>query len=600
MYIISVAIAAKIPAILPQILSYFSSADLSAGTLVEVPLGRRKETGVVLNSKKLADIKLEIKKADFELKNISKVISQEPILTAEQITLGLFLGQYYFASAGYFLKMSLPKKIKKMPPAAGQKTQETNQELIIAPSINEACRLFKKNQNAILWHSELTQKKLNENWWKIKNKQTEIIIGARSAVFLPFSNLKKITIADETNSSHKSWDKFPHYKTHEAVKKLTEMFNAELILDSRAPSIKIKNNNQFTIKNKIETRIIDMRAEIKNSNFSVFSYALEDDIKKSLSFGKQTILFINRRGSNFLLCRDCGLAIKCKNCDAPLIQHLTLQTPFLLCHHCGYKENVPKLCPKCHSYRIKFVGQGAQKIEIAAGRFFPKAKITRLDSDAAPLPKNQKKIIEKFNSKEIDILITTQIIFSWLPEIKNDQIETAAILSADSLLNLPDFRSGEKAFQAIWSLKNFLPAQSNFIVQTYNPESKIILRAANNEWQDFYEEEISTRKILKYPPFAQIVKLTFRHKDPRKTATEAKILAEKLKRANSDEIAIINHALPAFISKEKGKFVWNIILRFPIKNFDDLISREFLLRRNSLLQYVPPNWEIDVDPENLL
>ena len=644
MRLIDVIPVTRIPHTQTQILSYFFSSDLAPGSLVLIPLGKRKETGIVLGSRDID--KMQIKKADFSLRNIIKVIDEKPILTSQQVELALFLGHYYFASPGLFLKMALPKTLNPSPrlrqvEAGKSKTLISNkainrksQELILAPTIASAKKIALANKKSTLWHSDLSIKQKDEIWWKIKNGQTCTIIGTRSAAFLPFVNLKEIVVEDPKNSGHRSWDMFPHYESTTVAKKLAEIFKANLATSAdhdherraaERPAGEawtgmawLPEVNSHGPLNQPPI-IIDMREELKAKNFYVFSFALEDAIKEALVQKKQVILFANRRGAaNFILCRDCGHVINCPDCEVPMAFHLINGQAQLFCHHCGRKDAPPGRCPKCHDLRIKTVGSGTQKIESEAQRFFPDAKIARLDSDLAPKPIQQQKIIDKFKAKEIDILITTQIAFSWLEELASAKPNVVAILSADTLLHLPDFRSGERTFQTIATLNSVIPAQAgiqgsgsrvkpgmtnnrgSLFIQTYNPGNSAIKYAAQNDWKAFWQEEDETRQALNYPPYSQIVKLTFRHRDSKRAGQEAKILSAKLQQANKDEKIEISPALPAFIPHERGRFVWNIIVKFPISNQQLSITNEFLQHRNSLLQYVPQNWEIDVDPENLL
>ncbi len=427
MFLIQIVPLTKIPHTLPQILSYFSGQKLFAGSLIQIPLGKRKANGVVIGVRAIADHKMEIKRADFELRNIAKIISAEPILTEKQIKLALFLGQYYFASPGLFAKMMFTRRSFNaggLPP----KQQTTNnkqqtvkkQTLIVFPTISQAENYAKNKKTLSLWHSGLTAKQLNESWWKIKNGRAQTIIGTRSAVFLPFTGLKKIIIVDESNPNHKSWDMFPHYRVHEVAQKLAEIFNAKLTIPAgRGYSLRATTPSLSAPRilwggtppcaysraplNPTPT-IIDMRAELKSGNFSIFSVDLYEAVKNALEKKKQVILFINRRGAaNFILCRDCGYIAKCPNCDAPLAYHLINNKPSLLCHHCGAKDTPPTNCPKCNSWRIKTVGSGTQKVEAEMQKFFPDAKILRLDGDIAPKPKNQQKIITDFIDKKGDI-----------------------------------------------------------------------------------------------------------------------------------------------------------------------------------------------------
>lgn len=715
MYLIDIIPLARIPHTLPQVLSYFHGAPLTAGALVQIPLGRRQEEGVVIGSRDITDHKMEIKNADFELRNLGKIISPEPILTKQQIKLALFLGEYYFCSPGTFAKMALPQsyssskaegRVEKLkekvldyaPQNAGLRSNnKIKQTLILVPTVARAYALAKSYPNSIIWHSELTQKQKNETRWKIKSGQAKTIIGTRSAVFLPFNNLREITIVDADSPNHRSWDMFPHYDSRLAAKKLTELFNAHLSFPRRRPA----NAGRTWIPGPSfaygygrarqarddKIQIIDMRDELKNGNFSIFSVPLYDAVKQALADKRQAILFINRRGAaNFILCRDCGYIANCPKCDTPLAYHLINNKPSLLCHHCGSKDTPPGRCPKCHSPRIKTVGSGSQKVETETHNFFPDAKISRLDSDSAPKPKDQQKIITDFVEGKADILIATPMIFSWLDELAVTRPAVVGLLSADALLHIPDFRSGERTWQMItelWSVVAStvpqlrdgakqsrdiaaahgiatLPTVARddkklFFIQTYNPDNSVLKYVKNNDHAGFAKEDMATREALNYPPFSQIVKLTFRHRDAKRAGQEAKILAAKLtnvvaspafagrsnpeysknnaprpanaglpplKLRGGDVSAIalataegelsqidISPALPAFLPRERGKYVWNIILKFlspTIPSFEKgelgriFISPEFLQKRNSLLQYVPSNWEINVDPENLL
>lgn len=635
MRLIDIIPLTRIPHALPQVLSYFHGAKiLPAGALVQIPLGRRQEEGVVIGTRDLASHKMEIKSADFELRNISKVISLEPVLTTQQLELALFLGQYYFCSPGIFAKMGLPKPAnskqltinnKKNPPTKNHKLKTKNSTLIIVPTI--ACAHSydaPRSPDTILWHSELTRKQKNETWQKVKLGQARTIIGTRSAVFLPFNNLREIIVADAASPNHKSWDMFPHYDSRVAAQKLAEIFGAKLTL--KTPPLAIGHS---------PLAIIDMRQELKNGNFSIFSIPLYDAVKNALAAKKQAILFINRRGAaNFILCRDCGYIAKCKNCAAPLAYHLINNKPSLLCHHCGAKDTPPGRCPKCHSLKIKTVGSGSQKVETETHNFFPDAKIARLDSDNAPKPKDQQKTITDFIEGKTDILIATPMILSWLAELAAAEPAVVGILSADTLLHIPDFRSGERTWQTITNLQQLLychPERSErsrgvrqraetratdsldspprhcgaqndktFFIQTYNPDNSLMKYVATNDAAGFAKEDLETRQALNYPPFSQIVKLTFRHRDAKRAGQEAKILTAKLRQANKNDRIDVSDALPAFLPRERGQYIWNIILKFTTGDRQSAISAEFIQRRNHLLQYVPQNWEIDVDPENLL
>ena len=607
MYLLEIIPLAKIPLAQPQIFTYFSAKALAPGALVFIPLNRRKEKGLVLTCEPLEKKKMEIKKAGFELRNISGIISSQPVLTQEQIELALWLGQYYFASPGIFLKMALPKSVKslklKVKNYSSKFKVKGNQKLIIAPTIAWAENLVKNEKGAVLWHSGIPSKKSNEIRQKIRRGEIKTVIGTRSAVFLPFINLKKIVIEDETDPSHQSWDMWPHWHARRAAEKLAEIFQAELIFKNGPPSIEsyFFNPRSFSnSKHQIDPKIIDLKEERKNGNFSLFSRELQKLIKEALANKKQSILFLNRRGAaNFVFCQDCGEVLKCRNCSAPPAFHLLNGRPSLFCHHCGLKQAPPQVCPACQCWRLKNAGGGAQKAETELAKIYSEAKILRLDSDSAPTADQQEKIIESFLKKEADILIATPVFLSWQEKLSRAETELSALISAETIFHLPDFRAGEKAFRIIEALGAL--TKKHFLIQTYNPENQILEFAAKNRWEEFFKEELETRKILKYPPFSQLVKITFRHKNPQKAGQEAKILKLKLDRANKNPEVEISEALPAFISKEKGKYIWNIILKFPIADPKSRkIDREFLTARDSLLKFTPSNFEIDADPINLL
>jgi len=606
MYLLDIIPATKNPRVQQQVFSYFSGQKLPPGALAQIPLGKRQEIGVVFDAHAVSDHKMEIKHADFKLRNITKVISPEPVLTKQQIELALWLGEYYFVSPGLFVKMMLPKgkKYKLQITNYKKNPRLKNQKLIVAPTIAQAEKIARDEKKVVLWHSGLKTKQLDEIRKRAKTGEITTVVGTRSAVFLPFVNLKEILIADPTNAGHKSWDAFPHWRAHEAAKKLTELFDAKLIFrPGVALSIEMfylapKTRINIPLQPAAKTTLVDMRAELKDGCASIFSRPLQQAIKDIILPDKKAraVFFINRRGAaNLVLCRDCGFIELCPNCEAPLAYHLSQGKPLLLCHRCGAQKLPPSLCPACRSWRIKTFGAGTQQAETELKKLFPSLSVLRLDSDLAPDSQKQTAVIKAFAARQAQVLIGTQMIFNQeLPPVN-----LGAALAIDTLLHLPDFHSGERTWQTIAALKNFSLPESPIFIQTYNPENRLLKWAAQDDWKSFYQDEIESRRQLNYPPFAQIAKLTFRHRQVKIASQEAKFLAAKLHTHNKDSSSKISEALPAFIPKEKGKFVWQIIIKFPLEP-QLKIGKDFLSQRDSLLQYVPANWEIDIDPESLL
>ncbi len=606
-----------------QTLTYFSARKLPIGSLVSIPIAKRKAVGVIVEIKELSSQKMVLRQADFELKGILKVISSEKVLTEKQIELAEWISDYYYCPLGPVAKMMIPAKMqnakrKVQSDNAKLKSNGTQQTLILVPEISMVQKLTEehKSQNTATLHSKLTDKQYLENWHKVRNGEAEIIIGTRLALFAPFVNLREIIIENEHSANYKS-QKAPRLDARETARELARLWKADIIFKNPIPSIEttwLADNNKIKLqvssyKLQVTSLIVDLRQELKDGNFSIFSRNLQEKIKSALAKKQQIILFINRRGSStVLMCRDCGYIPKCSNCEVPLVYHLSpIQ---FICHHCGHSEFPPVLCPNCLGTRIKFFGTGTQKVETEFKKLFPEARVARLDSDIIKkyqsregltsnrrpdLQNIEQQIINDFNTKHAQVLIGTQMIL-------NKNLKPAplvALILADTLLHLPDFRSNERTFQLISRLKNL--STKEFILQTYSPENPAIQFAIADNYKSFYQKEIQARKELSYPPFSQLIKLVHQHKSAKKTEESAKILAEKLKqqiksinknlRSNSLLPISILGPSPAFISKVKGKYIWQIILKSKIAD---------IKLRNKILQIIPPDWIIDVDPLQII
>jgi primosomal protein N' (replication factor Y) len=610
LFLLRVIPATKIPLPAPQILTYFSAQELLPGSLVSVPVHNRKATGVVLECEKINGQKMALRKAEFELRGISKIISAEPVVADKQIQLAKWISEYYYCPLGSILKLMLPAKLTITTKLKTNKL--ANQKLILAPEISFIDKIAKDNKikDYTTLHSEQTNKQYDENWLKIKSGE-KIIIATRMALFASFQNLKEIIIEDEHNDLYKS-RQTPRYHAREAALKLAKIWNAKIIFKSNTPSVEtswLAENKKISLKVssftfspaggppagwQVPSFLVDLRNELKEKNFSIFSRLLQEKIKTTLAEKQQIILFINRRGSSTsLLCRDCGFVPRCPNCDVPFVYHLSPVQ--FRCHHCGHSELPPILCPQCLGTRIKYFGTGTQKVETEFKKLFPNIPVARFDSDTTKIADAGKEIIEDFNNKKIQVLIGTQIIFNKITQ----KAPLVALMLADTLLYIPDFRSNEKTFQIINHLKNL--AGKDFILQTYSPENKAIQYAVKNDYKSFYQEEIATRHTLGYPPFSQLIKLSFQHKNAKKAEQEAKILTEKLKqqinnqikttKLTTNQLITILGPSPAFISKIKNKYIWQIILKSKIAD---------LKLRNQIFQIIPPDWTIDIDPLQII
>jgi primosomal protein N' (replication factor Y) len=335
--------------------------------------------------------------------------------------------------------------------------------------------------------------------------------------------------------------------------------------------------------------LIDLRQELKKGNRSMFSDSLKAAIGQAVGQNEQVILFFNRRGSStFVQCRSCGLVIKCKRCQVPMSYHSAEEA--LVCHQCNYRQPVPTSCPRCFSRRIKFLGIGTQKLEEETAQGFPSARLLRWDSDVTRAKHSHDEIMTKLKTHQADILIGTQMVAKGLDL---PQVTLVGVVSADTALNLPDFRAGERTFQLLSQVAGRAgrgDRPGHVIIQTYSPEHYAIQAVLKGDYASFYEQEINFRHSLNEPPFSKLVRLTFSHPNE----TICKNEAERLKRQFELDVAsrgivdikIIGPA-PAFIARLRGRYRWQIILRGnnPERLFKD--------------GNVPSGWAIDVDPVGL-
>ena len=546
MYILNVIPLIKIPRPNSQILSYFSISRINPGFLIKVSIRNRKVDAVVLECRSMDQEKLRLKKyADFEIKPIEKNKILKQILNENQIKLLIWLSEYYFAPIGLFARIFLAKKSSSFA-----KATEDNPHLTLTPK-------------------------------------------TKGLVFGSFGRgLKSITVEDSESDLYQSWGRKPYYNVKDIAIQLAKIHNAKLILKTSLPSIEdhygAKNNSYFlqiqNPKSKIQKTIVDMREEMKNGNFSPISTILKEKLENS----NKSILFIARRGtSTIVLCRECGYIAKCRSCDVPMVYHEEKSSRRLVCHHCGKDDIAPVLCPNCKSIKIKYLGAGTQKVESEIKKLFPDKKVFRLDGDISEKPTEQQKIITELKNSDNTILIGSQMILN-----KDLDTDLMAIISIDTILNLPDFKSSERVFQTINQLVNM--TRNKFIIQTYNADSKTIKYAIENNFNTFYNEEIEARKKYNYPPFSEIIKLSYSHKDFTIAKNDALILKNKLEQQIRTQLKIESWKLkinlfgpsPAFVPKEKGTYKWNIIIK------SQLTTEE----RNKILIIVPPTWEIEVNP----
>lgn len=476
--------------------------------------------------------------------------------------------------------------------------QEGAQALLLVPEISLTPQLLSYFEasfpDAIVIHSRVSEARRAEYWRKIKSGETPLVIGSRSALFSPFKNLKQIILDEEHEWSYKQ-DQSPRYHARDAALKIAELVGAQLILGSATPSMEAmfqaKNGTYqlYYLPERVtgtalpEVQVVDMREELRAQNFSIFSHLLEQKIRTTLERREQVILFLNRRGSaSSTLCRDCGYTLKCEHCEVPLTYHVRkMNQGTLICHHCGRLHPVPRACPSCKGARIKHIGVGTERVETELQKLFPLARIARADRDTMSKKNSFEELHQKLHSKEIDILIGTQMIGKGL-DIPS--VSLVGIILADLGLHIPDFRTPERIFQLLTQVAGRAgrrDKRGEVIIQTYNPEHPSIKFSQTHNYLGFYEQEISSRKEAVLPPFSKILKLMIIHENATTCAEIANAIKEKLKRENYEVFAA-----PAFIPRVKGKYQWNVIIQG--------------LAPSELIKELSPddlkNCRIDVDP----
>ncbi len=483
--------------------------------------------------------------------------------------------------------------------------------ILLVPEISLTPLMVKRfysrfGENIAVLHSALSTGERYDEWRNIKRGKAKIVIGARSAIFAPVQNLGVIIIDEEHENSYKQGN-HPFYHARRVAQKRAELNQVDLILGSATPSLesyynaKDGNYKYLSLPARIDNKemppveIIDMTEELKKGNPSIFSSTLENNLKETLKNGEQAILFLNRRGyASFVLCRSCGEVIKCDNCDISMTYHHDKDK--LICHYCGAARKVPKYCPNCSSKYIKDFGIGTERIEKEVKKLFPEAVVARMDHDTTTKKGSHRKILNKLENNEIDILIGTQMVAKG-HDYPN--ISLVGVITADTIMNLPDFRSSERTFQLMTQVAGRTgrgKKQGKVAIQTYNPEHYSILAAKEHDYDYFYEQEIILRKALKYPPFTNLVNITVVHQKKNKAEKAAKKLYNHLKGYKINKMV---GPSPAPIERIRGRYRVQLLLKFSDiadrTNVLNKLKEEFLKNMSMNVKY-----NIDVDPISML
>lgn len=400
--------------------------------------------------------------------------------------------------------------------------------IVLLPEIALASQIEKRfierfgARSVATLHSKLTTSRKLDEWLRIRRGEAKIVVGARTSVFAPLDNIGVIVIDEEHESTYKS-DHNPKFETVDVAYKRAKSHGATLVLGSATPSVVsfhraekgiyklIEMNHRIGDSIMPELEIVDMKNEVRNGNFGVISSRLAEEISRTLARKEQTILFLNRRGfSTHIICPDCGYVMTCEDCGITMTYHKSVNS--CVCHYCGKKKAVPEVCPDCGNKYLRYVGSGTEKVEDSVAEIFPQARIARFDLDTATSSAEINKVIKAFQEGETDILVGTQILAKGL-DFRN--VGLVGIINADIGLNIPDFRSSERTYQLITQVAGRAGragGSSKVIIQTYEPASDVIQDAAAGDYTSFYESELMHRNIMNYPPFSDIISVTFTEK----------------------------------------------------------------------------------------
>jgi primosomal protein N' (replication factor Y) len=629
-------------------LTYSCDTDLPDGSLVEVTIGRRPAVGVVVGS---------VSKPSFKTKPLSP-LTDIPPLPADLMRLARWMAGYYASTLSSVFATILPTGVAKSrrttkPPAkktakglpehpltaeqraalaeisvstklthllqgvtgsgktriylelAATMLAQNKSVIVLVPEITLTPQIVGQFEEAfgpvvLSSHSKLTEAVRHRIWTEAVTARAEgaprIVIGPRSALFMPVHDLGLIVI-DECHETSYKQEQQPRYHAAPVAAAHAKFTNAKVVLGSATPGLGelyltqigridheklTKRTNDLSLS---EAKIIDMRDKEIFKSSKYIAQEILDALTANVEEGRQGLLYLNRRGSaSSQVCGDCGHVTTCPNCQLPLTFHADLMR--LICHHCNYRCPSPAVCPECNSANLKFLGTGTKRIEEEIGRLLPHARIARLDRDSATLA-NITKVYRGLRSGELDIVIGTQMIAKGLDM---PAIDTVGVINADTMLHLPDYTAAERTYQLLSQVSGRAgrgDRPGRVYIQTYSPDHIAIQCAARNDFDTFAAAELAQRSLLSYPPFVYLLKLTVAAKTADLARQEALRFAQLIGR--EPHLAVTGPA-PAFIEQQGAFYRW--ILTVKSKDRAPLVA---------LAANLPGrHWTPDLDPINLL
>ena len=638
---------------LNQTFTYLNNTgkEVHTGCRITAPFGKRTLTGWVVSLPKK-------KPEGFQIKEITRVVDSEPLFNENQLELAYWLSSLSLCSLGEALAIMLPggRQERDIPALGLDDPADKTGDIILSSGQEEAVNIIRKYHGEMFYlygitgsgktevflnvageilkegksviylvpeislthqlvdvlknrfdcgsavlHSHLTPSQKLKEWRRIQSGEAPLVIGARSAVFAPVNNLGLIIIDEEHENSYKAGST-PRYHGRQIAMKRCRNFGATLIMGSATPSVEAwhlmekKTIRRLNLTKRLaggslpKIDIINMKEEK-----GMLSSRLINEIRDNHNKGKQTILFLNRRGfSYFFHCHSCGFEMKCRNCSVSLTYHKN--NDMMVCHYCGYKTRPVKTCPDCSSLDVGYSGFGTEQIEEEVQRLFPHMKVSRLDTDSASKKGVMQNTLKSFRNGETDILLGTQMVAKGL---NFPGVSLVGIVLADTGLNLPDFRASERTFSLIVQVAGRAGRYSDdgkVIIQTFKPGTDAVRLAAEGKIEEFYSKELQLRDILDFPPFCRLFRIVFRGKKIPIVKEQAFLFSKEILKHKDHDFELLGPS-ECPLSIISGNHRFQLLLR----------SKSFSITHN-LLKYVYENskfpssiyCEIDIDPVSLL